>query len=160
DYRDNDHQKTMTLSADEFIRRFLLHVLPDGFQRIRYYGFLSNRDRDEKLALCRQLLGMRPLDPEPAPGDQPADYDYNHVLEQLKSSLGKCPVCHEGRMIVLEVVAPVASAPLIDTSRELLWRYTLINQRTLFDAVPEVCLASAIRGQQVPHTARSMRNVA
>jgi Putative transposase len=51
DYRDNDQQKTMTLSADELIRRFLLHVLPDGFQRIRYYGFLSNHDRDEKLAL-------------------------------------------------------------------------------------------------------------
>src|SRR5207247_6269925 len=48
DYRDNDQQKTMTLSADEFLRRFLLHVLPDGFQRISYYGFLSNRERDEK----------------------------------------------------------------------------------------------------------------
>src|SRR5207247_1869341 len=49
DYRDNDRQKTMTLSADEFIRRFLIHVLPDGFQRIRYYGFLSNCHRNEKL---------------------------------------------------------------------------------------------------------------
>ena len=48
----------MTLDADEFIRRFLLHVLPDGFQRIRYYGFLGNRYREEKLARCRQLLGM------------------------------------------------------------------------------------------------------
>jgi hypothetical protein len=42
DYRHGDESKTMTLSADEFIRRFLLHVLPDGFQRIRYYGFLGN----------------------------------------------------------------------------------------------------------------------
>ena len=42
DYRPNDRQKTMTLSAEEFIRRFLIHVLPDGFQRIRYYGFLAN----------------------------------------------------------------------------------------------------------------------
>ena len=58
DYRDNNEQKTMDLSAEEFIRRFLLHVLPDGFHRIRYYGFLSNRHREEKLALCRQLLGM------------------------------------------------------------------------------------------------------
>ena len=116
DYRDNDQQKTMMLSADEFIRRFLLHVLPDGLQRIRYYGFLSNRDRDEKLALCRQLLGMPALDPEPVPGDQPTDYDYNHALEQLRSSLGKCPACQQGRMIVLEVIPPAASVPLTDTS--------------------------------------------
>jgi hypothetical protein len=48
----------MTLPADEFMRRFLLHVLPDVFQRIRYYGFLGNRYRREKLAPCRRLLGM------------------------------------------------------------------------------------------------------
>ena len=60
DYRDDSRQKTMTLDADEFIRRFLLHVLPDGFQRIRYYGFLANRYRAEKLALCRQLMQMPP----------------------------------------------------------------------------------------------------
>ena len=57
DYRNNNQQKTMTLSADEFIRRFLLHVLPSGFHRIRYYGFLGNRHRKER---CRQLLGMAP----------------------------------------------------------------------------------------------------
>ena len=56
----DSQQKTMTLSAEEFIRRFLLHVLPDGFQRIRYYGFLGNRYRQQKLARCRQLLGMAP----------------------------------------------------------------------------------------------------
>ena len=116
DYRDNNQQKTMTLSAEEFIRRFLMHVLPDGFQRIRYYGFLSNRDREEKLAVCRQLLGMPSLVPEPAPGDQHIDYDANHVLEQLRSSLQKCPVCQEGRMIVLEVVPPGGDAPFIDSS--------------------------------------------
>ena len=48
----------MTLTAEEFIRRFLLHVLPNGFRRIRYYGFLGNRHREEKLAVCRRLLGM------------------------------------------------------------------------------------------------------
>ena len=62
-----DHPlKTMTLDAQKFIRRFLLHVLPvlpDGFQRIRYYGFLGNRYREEKLALCRQLLGMAVCQP-------------------------------------------------------------------------------------------------
>ena len=60
DYRNGHRQKTMTLGADEFIRRFLLHVLPDGFQRIRYFGFLANRYRAEKLALCRQLMQMSP----------------------------------------------------------------------------------------------------
>ena len=58
DYRHEAQQKTMTLKADEFIRRFLLHVLPAGFQRIRYYGFLGNRYREQKLAHCRKLLGM------------------------------------------------------------------------------------------------------
>ena len=58
DYRDSSRQKTMTLKAGEFIRRFLIHVLPDGFHRIRYYGFLGNRHRAGKLTRCRELLGM------------------------------------------------------------------------------------------------------
>ena len=53
----------MTLSADEFLRRFLLHVLPDSFQRIRHYGLVGNRHRKESLARCRELLGA----PKPAP---------------------------------------------------------------------------------------------
>ena len=66
-----DEQKTMTLDADEFIRRFLLHVLPNGFQRIRYYGFLSNCHRARKLKRCRELLRMAPVGPA---ADPPADY--------------------------------------------------------------------------------------
>ena len=69
DYRDDSQQKTMTLSADEFIRRFLLHVLPEGFHRIRYYGFLGNRHRKQKLELCRRLLGMAPRE-ETGPTDE------------------------------------------------------------------------------------------
>ena len=53
----------MTLPAEEFIRRFLIHVLPDGFHRIRYFGFLGNCHRARKLALCRELLGMAPAEP-------------------------------------------------------------------------------------------------
>jgi hypothetical protein len=53
DYRDDDKQKIMTLSAEEFTRRFLLHALPSGFQHVRYYGFLSNRYRQQKVAKCR-----------------------------------------------------------------------------------------------------------
>jgi Putative transposase len=58
DYRDGSSQKIMALEAWEFIRRFLIHVLPDGFHRIRYYGFLGNCHRARKLAQCRELLGM------------------------------------------------------------------------------------------------------
>jgi hypothetical protein len=58
DYRHDAQQKTMILQAEEFIRRFLLHGLPDSFQRIRYYGFLGNRYREQKLAHYRELLGM------------------------------------------------------------------------------------------------------
>ncbi len=116
DYRDNGQQKTMTLSAEEFIRRFLIHVLPDGFQRIRYYGFLCNRYRQDKLVQCRQLLGMPALDPKPAEADQAIDDDYDHLYENLTgSSLRQCPICHQGRMIVVEVLTPGTPA-LIDTS--------------------------------------------
>jgi hypothetical protein len=69
DYRDGNRQKTMTLDGGEFIRRFLIHVLPDGFHRIRYYGFLGNCRRARKLARCRELLAMTPAGPaaHPAP---------------------------------------------------------------------------------------------
>src|SRR6266496_4813251 len=94
DYRDNNRQKTMTLKADEFIRRFLLHVLPNGFQRIRYYGFLGNRYRKQKLALCRRLLGMPDNE---VPVAEPSS-DYRDRCEELTgSSLWECPVCHQGR---------------------------------------------------------------
>ena len=56
DYAAGNQTKTMTLEAVEFIRRFLLHVLPSGFVHIRHFGFLANRKRKEKLALCRSLL--------------------------------------------------------------------------------------------------------
>jgi hypothetical protein len=63
DYKHEQRQKVMTLSADEFLRRLLMHVLPDGFQRIRHYGLLGNRHRAENLARCRELLAM----PDPIP---------------------------------------------------------------------------------------------
>ena len=56
DYRDDGALKTMSSKPDEFIRRFLLHALPDGFHRIRHFGYLANGHRTERLALCRSLL--------------------------------------------------------------------------------------------------------
>lgn len=58
DYRHESRQKVMRLDAHEFIRRFLLHVLPNGLQRIRHYGFLANRYRAVKLARCRELIAQ------------------------------------------------------------------------------------------------------
>jgi Putative transposase len=116
DYRHNHRQKTMTLSAEEFIRRFLIHVLPDGFQRIRYYGFLANRYRQDKLAQCRQLLGMPAVDPKPESGDLAIDYDYERLYEKLTGScLRQCPSCRQGRMITVEVLAPTTPS-FVDTS--------------------------------------------
>ena len=89
------------MEAEEFIRRFLLHVLPEGFQRIRYYGFLANRYREQKLAQCRELLGM----PVPEPATSKASNDYHDRYEELTgSSLSKCPVCHQGRMLMIEIL--------------------------------------------------------
>jgi hypothetical protein len=116
DYRDNNQQKTMTLSADEFIRRFLLHVLPSRFHRIRYYGFLGNRHRKEKLQLCRQLLGTAPAKES---SSQPATpEDYRDRYERLTGrSLRECPVCHRGRMIPVMILAETRSSSAIqDTS--------------------------------------------
>jgi hypothetical protein len=116
DYRDNNQQKTMTLSAEEFIRRFLLHVLPRRFHRIRYYGFLGNRYRKEKLQHCRQLLNMTPPNESP-PQPQPRE-DYRDRYERLTGhSLRECPVCNRGRMIVVKLLAGVRSSTAIqDTS--------------------------------------------
>lgn len=101
DYRDRDAQKVMTLAAAEFIRRFLLHVLPQGFQRIRYFGFLGNRRRQEKLEQCRRLLHMDPAAPEQT--DAAATPDYRDRYEALTGvSLYECPVCRRGHMIRIE----------------------------------------------------------
>jgi Putative transposase/Transposase zinc-binding domain len=113
DYRDNNHHKTMTLGADEFIRRFLLHVLPDGFQRIRYFGFLANRYRAEKLALCRRLLKM------PPPAVTPElKKDYKDHYEALTGiSLKTCPLCRCGTMVVIEAFeCTLNRASFADTS--------------------------------------------
>jgi hypothetical protein len=99
DYRTDGHVKTMTLSADEFIRRFLLHVLPNGFQRIRYYGLLGNRHRQEKLDHCRHLLGMQMPEQHTI---LPAELDYRDRCEALTgTSLRQCPQCQCGRMVLI-----------------------------------------------------------
>ena len=110
DYHDHHRQKTMTLEANEFIRRFLLHVLPDGFQRIRHYGFLGHRYRQAKLVLCRQLLGMFSTSTTAAPRQDKSDY--RDLYEQLTGrSLRECPVCHQGQMAVVAVLSASDRSP-------------------------------------------------
>ena len=89
DYRHPARPKVMTLTAGEFIRRFLLHTLPDDFHRIRYYGFFANRQRATKLALCRRLLAQPP--PSEPSGEDPHP-------RQPAQPLAICPDCG-GRML-------------------------------------------------------------
>src|SRR5215469_13992379 len=114
DYRNGNRRKIMTLAADEFIRRFLLHVLPKGFQRIRYSGFLASRHREQKLARCRQLLAMSP----PEATDEEAVQDFRDLYRQLTgTSLTECPACQRGYMIIIEVLKPAKPCrPIYDTS--------------------------------------------
>ena len=93
--------QTMTLDASEFIRRFLLHVLPSGFHRIRYYGWLGHRQRTETLARCRQLLATASAPPIASETLPPSDYRDRY--ESLTGvSLRACPACPDGHMIVTE----------------------------------------------------------
>ena len=112
-YRDGNRQKTMTLDGGEFIRRFLIHVLPDGVHRIRYYGFLGNSHRARKLARCRELLAMAPAG---SAADPPSDYRDRY--EALTGrSLRACPLCHTGIMVVVGcITGPTVCQPMPDTS--------------------------------------------
>jgi Putative transposase/Transposase zinc-binding domain len=115
DYRHPDQPKTMALEAGEFIRRFLLHVLPDGFMRIRHYGFLGNRHRRVKIARCRELLGLAPV--IPITSVPPSDYRDRYQALTGKS-LYDCPACGGGHMVRVELLAPIiGSHPVrIDSS--------------------------------------------
>ena len=105
DYRHESRPKVMQLAADEFIRRFLLHVLPSGFQRIRHFGFLANRYRAVKLERCRQLLS----EPAPIIPVLDASLDYRDRYQLLTGkSLRDCPQCGHGHMLCIETFLPGA----------------------------------------------------
>jgi hypothetical protein len=96
DYRakGRERMKVMTLQTDEFIRRFLIHVLPSGFHRIRHYGLFANGERAKNLARARELLGVSSTQSEP--GDAESNPD------EPPASLLPCPCCG-GRMIIIEI---------------------------------------------------------
>lgn len=105
-YRAEDGQQAreMTVSAEEFIRRFLLHTLPPGFQRIRHYGLLASRPKQGNLALCRQLLNM-PAIPPTAAGERD-----KQVREHVLAPLLRCPQCHIG-VLARILFLPSATGP-------------------------------------------------
>ena len=108
DYADHDRAKVLTLEADEFFRRFLLHVVPRGFMRIRHFGLLANRTRRATLRRCRDLLDA------PPPADTPPESTAMLVRRLTGIDLARCPVCREGRMQTLAIVVWRAAPP--DTS--------------------------------------------
>jgi len=110
DYKHEQRQKRMTLSADEFLRRFLLHVLPDSFQRIRHYGLLGNRHRAENLSRCRELLAMLPPIPQPT-------RNYRERCQQLTGiDPLQCPKCNRGTMVRIAALLIIRLAPISNTS--------------------------------------------
>lgn len=102
DYRHHNRLRNMTLAADEFIRRFLLHTLPPGFQRIRHYGFLANAHRRHKLALCRRLLTADPTALLPPPVAVPSA----PASTLIDNSRLLCPLCRHGLMRLIEWLPP------------------------------------------------------
>src|SRR5271157_755174 len=106
DYAHGGKRGTMTLEAVEFVRRFLMHVLPAGFVRVRHYGLLANRHRQEKLARCRELLGMA-MTPQADTAPTDPDVIPPPVHEATVTPTRVCPRCGAGRMIVVAELPPL-----------------------------------------------------
>jgi hypothetical protein len=112
--RDRHNSRTMTISSDEFLRRFLMHVMPPGFQRIRHFGLLANRHRQQNIELCRKLLGCGVTDL------LPSKEQLQHITDALPGWRGQslCPSCGVGVMVGIGTVAPCRwpTRPPPDTS--------------------------------------------
>ena len=111
DRKDKDRLKSMTLDAHEFIRRFLLHVIPQGFMRIRHFGFLANRTKKHALPQCRKLLGLNPALPE-----IPNRSAHDLLLELAGIDLNRCPRCQRGTMIVVAKLPALSGSLRWDSS--------------------------------------------
>ena len=108
DYADHDRVKILTLQAPEFLRRFLLHIVPRGFTRIRHFGLLANRTRRETLTRCRSLLG------QPVTDEVPSESTAALMHRLTGIDLERCPMCGEGRMQLTTILVQVTPPP--DTS--------------------------------------------
>jgi Putative transposase/Transposase zinc-binding domain len=113
DYAQGNQPAMMTLQATEFIRRFLLHVLPKGLVRIRQFGFLANRGRRQKISQCRKLLDVAlPIKPQ---GCTPRDD--SPAAEAETTPIDRCPVCKVGRLRPVEILFPQAAVVAAPVSR-------------------------------------------
>jgi hypothetical protein len=102
DYRDKNNKKRMTLDNSEFIRRFLLHVLPEGFMKIRHYGILSNRNRNTKLKKCKEQLQVQLGDKESE------EESWKEILPEITGgNLCICPKCKNGQMQTQKTLWPM-----------------------------------------------------
>ncbi len=107
DRKCNDEIKTMTLEATEFIRRFLLHVLPNGFMKIRYFGFLANTNKKKCVPLLRKLI-----DPTAQLPDKTSETVQEMMLRLTGEDITCCPQCQKGKMVKVRTLPK----PAIDTS--------------------------------------------
>jgi len=109
DRADGDRRKLMTLPALDFLRRFLLHVLPPGLVRVRHYGLLANPVRRERVELCRKLLGV----PDPPPAPPPGETWDQTLLRLTGKDVLACPRCATGRMRVTQTIPPTPACPSV-----------------------------------------------
>jgi len=103
DYADDNRKKTMTLKADEFIRRFLLHVLPSRYVRIRHFGLLANRNRKDAIAACREFLGTGQTVAQESARQETWQ---EQLLRICGIDVTVCPVCQKGRMTRMALLLP------------------------------------------------------
>jgi len=104
DYKDGNTMKTMSVSVQEFMRRFLLHVIPKGFVKIRFYGLLSNRNKKEMLIKCRELLHEASSDDKTAEGNP--DTGESLMVGLSENDYLVCPECQKGKMFVVMLIEP------------------------------------------------------
>jgi hypothetical protein len=113
DYREQGKLKEMTLEAEEFIRRFLLHVLPGGFQKIRYFGWMANRHRAANLDLCRRLIDSVSQSSTPVSSSSSEIKDWKDRYRKLTGvDPDLCPACKQGRLVCVETLLPISSKGL------------------------------------------------
>ena len=102
----------MTLPADQFLRRFLLHVLPPGFVRIRYFGGLAHATRQRWLSLCRELLATAGATLPPPPPKTPPETWQEEMLRLTGIDVTRCPKCATGRLAIVERLEPLRAVRL------------------------------------------------
>jgi hypothetical protein len=108
DYKEGNKNKEMTIDSQEFIRRFILHILPSGFVKIRHYGLLSHRNKAKKLKSCKAILGA-PIANTEEPKKKESDSELLFRLTGKDPSV--CSVCKKGQMRLRQTILPQRASP-------------------------------------------------